>query len=81
MQLQFTRDNQLEDDGRPTPITGTTTYLAPDEEGDRSCVAYAPHRTYTNSVGDRGGGADGHRPEEHRRATAPVTLGCVTHRA
>ncbi|MFE6625330.1 hypothetical protein [Streptomyces sp. NPDC057740] len=52
VQLTFTRDNRLEDNGRPTPIAGTTSYVAPEEDGDRSCVVHAPHRTYTNSVGD-----------------------------
>ena len=52
VQLTFTRDNQLEDNGRPTSIAGTRSYVAPEEEGDRSCVVHAPHRTYTNSVGD-----------------------------
>ncbi|WP_308289774.1 serine/threonine-protein kinase [Streptomyces muensis] len=52
VQLSFTRDNQLEDNGRPTSIAGTTSHVAAEEEGERSCVVYAPHRTYTNSVGD-----------------------------
>ncbi|MFI5555675.1 protein kinase [Streptomyces sp. NPDC051738] len=52
VRLAFNRDNQPEDNGRPTRIAGTTTYVAPDDEGDRSCAVYAPHRTYTNSVGD-----------------------------
>ncbi|MFE7276211.1 protein kinase [Streptomyces sp. NPDC057623] len=53
VQLTFTRDNRLEDNGRPTSLAGTTSYVSPEEEGDRSCVVHAPHRTYTNAVGDR----------------------------
>ncbi|SDN11187.1 Serine/threonine protein kinase [Streptomyces sp. cf386] len=52
VRLAFNRDNRLEDDGRPTRIAGRTAYVAPDDEGDHSCAVYAPHRTYTNSVGD-----------------------------
>lgn len=52
VELSFTRDNQLEDDGRPKSIAGTTAYVSPEEEGAGSCVVHAPHRTYTNSVGD-----------------------------
>ncbi|MER7377753.1 serine/threonine-protein kinase [Streptomyces lanatus] len=52
VQLSFTRDNQLEDNGDPTTIAGTKSYVSPEEDGERSCAVYVPHRTYTNSVGD-----------------------------
>lgn len=53
VQLKSTQDNDLSDNGEPTSIAGTTGYVSPKEEGDDSCVVYTPHRTYTNSVGDR----------------------------
>lgn len=52
VRLAFDRDNQMEDNGQPTRIAGTTAYVAPDDEGDRTCAVSAPHRRYTNSVGD-----------------------------
>lgn len=75
VELSFTRDNRLEDDGRPKPIAGTTAYVSPEEEGEGSCVVYAPHRTYTNSVGDRTTELIrltvlGQRPAEQECATA-----------
>lgn len=51
--MQFTRDNDLKDDGGPAAVAGTTSYVSPKEDGDDSCVVRTPHRTYTNSVGDR----------------------------
>ncbi|MEU0604052.1 serine/threonine-protein kinase, partial [Streptomyces sp. NPDC006393] len=53
VQLQFTRDNDLSDDGKPARVAGTTSYVSPKEEGDDSCVVYTPHRTFTDSAGDR----------------------------
>ncbi|WP_405587074.1 protein kinase domain-containing protein [Streptomyces sp. NBC_01092] len=75
VELSFTRDNQLEDNGRPTSVAGTTSYVSPEEEGEGSCVVYAPHRTYTNSVGDRTTElfrltVRGQRPVEQECATA-----------
>lgn len=75
VELSFTRDNQLEDDGRPKSVAGTTAYVSPEEEGEGSCVVYAPHRTYTNSVGDRTTELIrltvlGQRPAEQECATA-----------
>ncbi|MFC5215703.1 serine/threonine-protein kinase [Streptomyces coerulescens] len=52
VQLSFTRDNQPADNGEPTAVGGTTSYVSPEEDGERSCAVYVPHRTYTNSVGD-----------------------------
>lgn len=51
--VEYSRDNSLEDDGRPTDIAGTRSYLSPQESSDDRCVVRTPHRTYTNSVGDR----------------------------
>ncbi|EST19099.1 serine/threonine-protein kinase [Streptomyces roseochromogenus] len=53
VQLQFTQDNDLSDNGRPARVAGTTSYVSPKEEGDDSCVVYTPHRTFTDSVGER----------------------------
>ncbi|MFJ1649603.1 serine/threonine-protein kinase [Streptomyces sp. NPDC088258] len=51
--VRYSRDNSLADDGRPTEIAGTKGYLSPQESSDDSCVVRTPHRTYTNSAGDR----------------------------
>nr|WP_272910352.1 serine/threonine-protein kinase [Streptomyces mexicanus] len=53
VQLQFTQDNDLSDNGKPAKIADATDYVSPKEEGDDSCVIYAPHRTFTDSVGER----------------------------
>ncbi|WP_241777479.1 serine/threonine-protein kinase [Streptomyces sp. CT34] len=53
VQLQFTQDNDLSDNGQPAQIAGTASHVAPKEEGDDSCVVYTPHRTFTDSVGGR----------------------------
>ncbi|GEC08639.1 hypothetical protein SSP24_62940 [Streptomyces spinoverrucosus] len=50
--LEFTRDNDLEDNGQRAVVAGTTAYVEPEEEGDDSCVVLTPHRTYTNALGD-----------------------------
>ncbi|MCX5559236.1 serine/threonine-protein kinase [Streptomyces sp. NBC_00038] len=52
VQIQFSRDNELEDDGQPVDVDGTTGYFVADEAEDDSCTVRTPHRTYTNSVGD-----------------------------
>ncbi|MFE6175999.1 serine/threonine-protein kinase [Streptomyces sp. NPDC056464] len=75
VELTFTRDNHLEDNGRPKSLAGTTGYVSPEEEGDRSCVVDVPHRAYTNSVGDRTIEmfrltVRGQRPAEEECATA-----------
>ncbi|MFE3826109.1 serine/threonine-protein kinase [Streptomyces sp. NPDC059092] len=51
--VEYSRDNSLEDEGRPTNIAGTRGYLSPQESSDDSCVVRTPHRTYTNSAGHR----------------------------
>ncbi|MFF4607565.1 protein kinase [Streptomyces sp. NPDC001339] len=53
VQLQFTQDNDLDDNGKPASVAGTASHVNPKEEGDDSCVVYTPHRAFTNSVGDR----------------------------
>jgi hypothetical protein len=52
--IQFSRDNSLDaDDGTPVNVVGTKSYSIADEAEDDSCTVRTPHRTYTNSVGDR----------------------------
>ncbi|MEU6732733.1 protein kinase [Streptomyces physcomitrii] len=53
VELQFSRDNALEDDGKAVDIGGARGYLAPEEAGEDSCTARLAHRTYRNSAGDR----------------------------
>lgn len=52
VQLQFTQDNDLTDDGKPARVAGTTSYVSAEEEGTGSCVVCTPHRTFTDSAGD-----------------------------
>ncbi|MFD9328254.1 serine/threonine-protein kinase [Streptomyces sp. NPDC060065] len=52
VQIQFSRDNELADDGERVDVSGTTGYAVADEAEDDSCTVRTPHRTYTNSVGD-----------------------------
>ncbi len=54
VEIQFSRDNSLDaDDGTPVNVAGTKSYSIADEAEDDSCTVRTPHRTYTNSVGDR----------------------------
>jgi hypothetical protein len=54
VEIQFSRDNSLDaDDGTAVDVAGTRSYYVADEAEDDSCTVRTPHRTYTNSVGDR----------------------------
>ncbi|WSQ10299.1 protein kinase [Streptomyces sp. NBC_01231] len=54
VEIQFSRDNSLDsDDGTPVNVAGTKSYSIADEAEDDSCTVRTPHRTYTDSVGDR----------------------------
>ena len=54
VEIQFSRDNSLDaDDGTAVNVAGTKSYSAADEAEDDNCTVRTPHRTYTNSVGDR----------------------------
>ena len=54
VEIQFSRDNSLDaDDGTPVDVAGTKSYFIADEAEDDSCTVRTPHRTYTDSVGDR----------------------------
>ncbi len=54
VEIQFSRDNSLDaDDGTPVDVAGTRSYYVADEAEDDSCTVRTPHRTYTDSVGDR----------------------------
>ncbi|MDH6214892.1 serine/threonine-protein kinase [Streptomyces pseudovenezuelae] len=52
VQIQYSRDNSLTDDGDPVDVAGTKSYYVADEAEDDSCTVRTPHRTYPNSVGD-----------------------------
>ncbi|MFJ4785744.1 serine/threonine-protein kinase [Streptomyces sp. NPDC088794] len=52
VQIQYSRDNSLTDDGKPVDVAGTRSYYVADEAEDDSCTVRTPHRTYTDSVGD-----------------------------
>ncbi|WP_030942070.1 serine/threonine-protein kinase [Streptomyces sp. NRRL S-646] len=54
VEIQFSRDNSLDsDDGTAVDVAGTRSYYVADEAEDDSCTVRTPHRTYTDSVGDR----------------------------
>lgn len=54
VEIQFSRDNSLDaDDGTPVDVAGTKSYFVAGEAEDDSCTVRTPHRTYTDSVGDR----------------------------
>ncbi|MFJ8753944.1 serine/threonine-protein kinase [Streptomyces sp. NPDC102441] len=54
VEIQISRDNSLDtDDGTPVNVAGTESYFIADEAEDDSCTVRTPHRTYTDSVGDR----------------------------
>lgn len=54
VEIQISRDNSLDaDDGTPVNVAGTKSYFVADEAEDDSCTVRTPHRTYTNSAGDR----------------------------
>ncbi|WP_405616042.1 protein kinase domain-containing protein [Streptomyces sp. NBC_00076] len=54
VEIQFSQDNSLDsDDGTPVNVAGTKSYSIADEAEDDSCTVRTPHRTYTDSVGDR----------------------------
>lgn len=53
VEVVFSRDNDLTDDGSPTVLAGRTSYVSPQESGDDDCVVRTPHRTYTNGTGDK----------------------------
>uniref|UniRef100_A0AAU3GXD6 non-specific serine/threonine protein kinase n=1 Tax=Streptomyces sp. NBC_01401 TaxID=2903854 RepID=A0AAU3GXD6_9ACTN len=54
VEIQISRDNSLDaDDGTPVNVAGTKSYFIADEAEDDSCTVRTPHRTYTDSVGER----------------------------
>lgn len=54
VEIQFSRSNSLDgDDGTLVNVAGTKSYYRPNEEEDDSCTVRTPHRTYTDSVGQR----------------------------
>lgn len=54
VEIQISRDNSLDaDDGTPVNVADTKSYFIADEAEDHSCTVRTPHRTYTDSVGNR----------------------------
>ncbi|MEU0948296.1 protein kinase [Streptomyces canus] len=54
VEIQFSRDDSLDaDDGTAVNVAGTRSYYVADEAEDQSCTLRTPHRTYSDSVGDR----------------------------
>ncbi|WP_328748958.1 protein kinase [Streptomyces sp. NBC_00285] len=54
VEIQFSRDNSLDaDDGTAVDVAGRRSYYVAAEAEADSCTVRTPHRTYTNSVGDR----------------------------
>ena len=54
VQIQFSRDNSLDgDDGTLVNVAGTKSYYTANDVEDDSCTVRTPHRTYTDSVGER----------------------------
>lgn len=53
VEIQFSRDNSLEDDGRPVDVDGIRSHAIANEAEDDSCTVRTPHRTYTDAAGDR----------------------------
>ncbi|MFD5078907.1 serine/threonine-protein kinase [Streptomyces sp. NPDC058371] len=54
VEIQLSRDNSLDaDDGKPVDVAGTKSYFVADEAEADSCTVRTPHRTYTDSAGDR----------------------------
>ncbi|MFD5270859.1 hypothetical protein [Streptomyces sp. NPDC058335] len=50
--LDFSRDNDLGDDGRPTRLGGGKAYIEPEGEGDDTCVVHLEHRACTDAEGE-----------------------------
>lgn len=48
----FSRDNDLTDDGQPTRLGGRKSYVEPRGEGDDTCVVRAEHRNHTDTADD-----------------------------
>ncbi|WP_405842200.1 protein kinase domain-containing protein [Streptomyces sp. NBC_01518] len=54
VQIQFSRDNALDgDDGTLVNVAGTKSYYTANDVEDDSCTVRTPHRTYTDSAGER----------------------------
>ncbi|KUN24118.1 serine/threonine protein kinase [Streptomyces antibioticus] len=54
VEIQFSRDDSLDaDDGTLVNVAGTKSYFIADEAEADSCTVRTPHRTYTDSAGDR----------------------------
>lgn len=54
VEIQFSRDDSLDgDDGTAVDVAGTRSYYVADEAEDDSCTVRTPHRTYTDSAGER----------------------------
>ncbi|GAA1016633.1 hypothetical protein Aple_085680 [Acrocarpospora pleiomorpha] len=47
--LEFSQDDDLTDNGQPTRLGGRRSYVAPE---DRTCVVHMEHRSYTDAVGE-----------------------------
>ncbi|MEV7087971.1 protein kinase [Streptomyces sp. NPDC093085] len=52
VEIQFSRDNDLTDDGKHVSVAGKDGYLSPREYGDDTCLIRVAHRTYVNYLGD-----------------------------
>ncbi|MFI5617857.1 protein kinase [Streptomyces sp. NPDC051567] len=52
VRLSFSRDNDLEDNGRLTTVGGRRMYVAPGDHGADTCVVRTEHRGYTNAYGE-----------------------------
>ena len=52
VELYFSRDNSLTDDGRPIVLGGRQSYESPQENGKGSCVMRIQYRRYTDSAGE-----------------------------
>jgi eukaryotic-like serine/threonine-protein kinase len=50
--LGFSQDDDLTDDGQPTRLGGKRSYVASQEAGDDTCVVRTEHRSYTDAAGE-----------------------------
>ncbi|SMQ14593.1 Serine/threonine protein kinase [Streptomyces sp. Ag82_O1-12] len=54
VEIQFSRDNSLDaDDGTLVDVAGTKSYFTANDVEDDSCTVRTPHRSYTDSAGER----------------------------
>lgn len=52
LELLFSRDNDLTNDGRPLRLGGAQSYLSPAEDGPHTCTVRTVYRVYTDAAGD-----------------------------